>query len=63
MKSQVLSNFQWQELTVLAFIIFIVFFVGVVIRTFSKERYSILKSASNLPFEEGTPVGEGKNGK
>lgn len=56
MKSQVLSNFAWTELTIAAFFIFLLFFCAVIYWTFRKGTKTIYKDAGNLPFEEGKPA-------
>jgi cbb3-type cytochrome oxidase subunit 3 len=55
MKSQVLSNFAWTDLTVLAFVIFFAFFIFVLFWTFRKGSKSYYDSAGNIPFDEGEP--------
>lgn len=52
MKSQVLSNFAWTDLTVLAFIIFLAFFIFVVVWTFRKGSKRFYDDAGNIPFQE-----------
>lgn len=56
MKSQVLSNFAWTDLTVLAFVIFLAFFVFVVVWTFRKGSKKYYENAGCLPFQEGQPL-------
>jgi cbb3-type cytochrome oxidase subunit 3 len=53
MKSQVLSNFAWPELSILAFLIFLTFFCGMIYWTFRKGTRSLYKDVSTLPFDEG----------
>lgn len=66
MKSQVLSNFAWTDLTVLAFIIFLTFFIFVVYWTFRRGSKNFYEDASSIPFKEGRKVsqtgGENHNG-
>lgn len=56
MKSQVLSNFAWTDLTVLAFVIFLAFFVFVVVWTFRKGSKKYYENAGSLPFSDGQPL-------
>jgi len=56
MKSQVLSNFVWTDLTVLAFIIFLTFFISVFVWTFRKNSKKFYQDVGNIPFDEGKPL-------
>lgn len=56
MKSQVLSNFQWTDLTVVAFVIFLTFFLFVLYWTFRKGSKGYYQDAGSIPFNEGQPV-------
>lgn len=55
MKSQVLSNFAWTDLTVVAFLIFLFFFIAVLYWTFRKGSKSYYENAGTIPFDEGKP--------
>ncbi|MCP4914697.1 MAG: cbb3-type cytochrome c oxidase subunit 3 [Oligoflexia bacterium] len=56
MKSQVLSSFAWTDLTVLAFIIFLTFFVAMIYWVFRKGSKNLYKSVEQLPLEEAPVV-------
>jgi predicted Na+-dependent transporter len=53
MKSQVLSNFAWTDLTVVAFVIFLSFFTFVVIWTFRKNSKKHYEEIGSIVFDEG----------
>lgn len=61
MKSQVLSNFAWTDLTVLAFIIFLIFFISVFVWTFRKNSKKFYQDVGNIPFDEEKPLKGGHN--
>ncbi len=56
MKSQVLSNFAWTDLTVVAFLIFLGLFIFAVYWTFRKGSKDFYDNVGNLPFDEGQPL-------
>ncbi len=56
MKSQVLSNFAWTDLTVVAFVMFLSIFVFVLFWTFRKDSKQFYEDAGSLPLSEGHPV-------
>lgn len=56
MKSQVLTNFAWPELTTAAFFIFLFFFCGVLYWTFRKGTTKLYEDAGNTVFDEGQPA-------
>lgn len=62
MKSQVLSNFAWTDLTVLAFVMFLGIFVFVLFWTFRKGSKDFYHNAGTLPLEDGQPVSIPKKG-
>lgn len=52
MKSQVLSNFAWTDLTVVAFVIFLSFFIFVLFWTFRKGSKNYYENAGSLPLQD-----------
>lgn len=58
MMSQVLSNFHLKELTVVAFLIFLSFFLFVLYWTFRKGTTQLYKEVENIPFEDSLKKGE-----
>ena len=58
MKSQVLSQFSMPSLTVAAFIIFLLFFIGVVYWTFRKGSKDLYDNVSKMPLSDGVKHGQ-----
>lgn len=56
MKSEVLKNFPWTDLTAVGFFIFMSIFVFFVYWVFKKENKNYIKKASHLPLEDETPI-------
>tara|TARA_R110002072_G_scaffold534_2_gene3574 strand:- start:111451 stop:111645 length:195 start_codon:yes stop_codon:yes gene_type:complete len=52
MKSQVLSNFAWTDLTVVAFVIFLTFFLTMLYWVFRNGSKKLYQSVEQLPLEE-----------
>lgn len=56
MKTEVLSHFQWPELTVVAFLIFFIFFLSVLFWTVRKGSKQLYQHVSDIPFQDGKEV-------
>lgn len=52
MKAQVLANFPYIWVTVVAFIIFLIVYIGVVYFALNKDNKKLFDACSNIPLED-----------
>ncbi len=53
MKKEVLLNFEYLDLTIFAFFLFLMVFVGTILWINRKGSKDVYKSIENLPLEDG----------
>jgi cbb3-type cytochrome oxidase subunit 3 len=53
MKQEILTQFPWPWMPVVALLIFFIFFAGLLVRVSLKSQQPIFEKAERLPLEEG----------